>query len=133
VEEEQMNAQIRAKATRPAMASLVFVVAVVLSACGATAAQQLDARSGSHDALAQGQTSAGSSSLDYDTLQHIGQLQVGVGSSSLDYDTLQHMGQLQVGVGSSSLDYDTLQHMGRLQVGVGSFSLDYDTARHLGR
>ena len=108
-----MNAQIRTKAARPAGASLVFVVAVVLSACGATAAQQLDARSGSHDALAQAQVSAGSSSLDYDTLQHIGRLQVGVGSSSLDFDTLQHMGRLQVGVGSFSLDYDTARHMGR--------------------
>ena len=108
-----MNAQIRAKAAGPAMASLVFVVAVVLSACGATAAQQLDARSGSHDALAQAQNSAGSSSLDYDTLQHIGRLQVGVGSSSLDFDTLQHMGRLQVGVGSFSLDYDTARHLGR--------------------
>jgi glucose dehydrogenase len=113
VEEEKMNAEIRTKAARPAAASVVFVVAAVLSACGATAAQQLDARSGSHDALAQAQISAGSSSLDYDTLQHIGRLQVGVGSSSLDYDTLQHIGQLQVGVGSFSLDYDTARHMGR--------------------
>ena len=108
-----MKAQIRTKAARSAGASLVFVVAVVLSACGSTAAQQLDARSGSHDALAQAQVSAGSSSLDYDTLQHIGRLQVGVGSSSLDFDTLQHMGRLQVGVGSFSLDYDTAQHIGR--------------------
>ena len=108
-----MNAQIRAKAAGPAMASLVFVVAVVLSACGATAAQQLDARSGSHDALAQAQTSAGSTSLDYDTLQHIGLLQVGVGSYSLDYDTAQHIGRLQVGVGSFSLDYDTARHIGQ--------------------
>ena len=108
-----MNEPIRTKTARPAVASVVFVVAVVLSACGATAAQQLDARSGSHDALAQAQTSAGSSSLDYDTLQHIGLLQVGVGSSSLDYDTLQHIGRLQVGVGSFSLDYDTAQHIGR--------------------
>jgi hypothetical protein len=113
VEEEQMNAQIRTQAVRPAGASVVFVVAVVLSACGAAAAQQLDGRSGSHDALAQGQISAGSSSLDYDTLQHIGRLQVGVGSSSLDFDTLQHLGRLQVGVGSFSLDYDTARHIGR--------------------
>ena len=105
-----MNAQIRTKTARSAVAPVVFVLAVVLSACGATAAQQLDARSGSHDALAQ---AAGSSSLDYDTLQHIGRLQVGVGSSSLDFDTLQHMGRLQVGVGSFSLDYDTARHMGR--------------------
>lgn len=88
-----MNAEIRTKAARPAAASVVFVVAAVLSACGATAAQQLDARSGSHDALAQAQNSAGSSSLDYDTLQHIGQLQVGVGSFSLDYDTARHVGR----------------------------------------
>ena len=108
-----MNAQIRTKAARSAGASLVFVVAVVLSACGATAAQQLDARSGSHDALAQAQVSAGSSSLDYDTLQHIGRLQVRVGSFSPDYDTARHMGLVEVGAGSFSLDYDTARHMGR--------------------
>ena len=108
-----MNEQIRATAARLVMTSLVFVVAVVLSACGATAAQELGARSGSRDALAQAQISAGSSSLDYDTLQHMGRLQVGVGSSSLDYDTAQHIGRLQLGVGSFSLDYDTARHMGR--------------------
>ena len=88
-----MNEPIRTKTARPAVASVVFVVAVVLSACGTTAAQQSVARSGSHDALAQGQVSAGSSSLDYDTLQHIGRLQVGVGSFSLDYDTARHIGR----------------------------------------
>src|SRR3981081_66896 len=108
-----MNAQIRTKTARSAVATVAFVLAVVLSACGSTAAQQLDARSGSHDALAQAQVSAGSSSLDYDTLPHISRLQVVVWSSSLDFDTLQHMGRLQVGVGSFSLDYDTAQHIGR--------------------
>src|SRR3979490_2972131 len=113
VEEEQMNAQIRTKTARSAVAPGVFVVAVVLSACGATAAQQLDARSGSHDALAQAQISAGSSSLDYDPRQHMGRLQVGVGAFSPDYDTARHMGLVEVGAGSFSLDYDTARHIGR--------------------
>ena len=111
-----MNANtIRTKPTRPRLASFACGVAIVLSACGATAAQQSDASTGSTHAAAQAQISAGSFSLDYNTAQHLGRLEAGVGSSSLDYNTAQHMNRLEAGAGSSSLDYNTAQHMGLLE------------------
>jgi hypothetical protein len=116
VEEEEMNeTTIRTKSTRLGLASFACGVVAVLSACGATAAQQSDASTGSTHAAAQAQISAGSSSLDYNTAQHLGQLVAGVGSTSLDYNTAQHMNRLEAGAGSSSLDYNTAQHMGLLE------------------
>jgi hypothetical protein len=125
-----MNANTnRAKASHPVIASFACGLAVVLSACGATAAQSVVSPE-SQDTAAQAQISAGSFSLDYNTAQNLGRLE-SVGSFSLDYNTAQHLGRLE-SVGSFTLDYDTAQHMGRLEGGVGSFSLDYDTAQHLG-
>ncbi|TMF74806.1 MAG: hypothetical protein E6I18_12545 [Chloroflexi bacterium] len=110
-----MNANtIRSKATRTGMASFTCGIAIVLAACGATAAQQSAIGPESQGAAAEPQTSAGSFSLDYDTAQHMGRLELGAGSSSLDYNTAQHVGRVEMGAGSFSLDYDTARHMGRL-------------------
>ena len=106
------------KASRSLGASVALALAVVVSACGATAAQQ---SLGAQSDLAS--DSAGSAT----------QAVVSAGSFSLDYDTVQHMGTVQVGAGSFSLDYNTAAHLGRLSEGAGSFSLDYDTARHVAR
>lgn len=104
-----------ARGTHVRSASFAFGLAL-LSACGTTAAQQSAAGPESYDRGAQGQISAGSFSLDYDTAQHMGRLTTAAaGSSSLDYDTTQHMGQLNTGAGSSSLDYDTARRMGLLR------------------
>jgi hypothetical protein len=88
-------------------------VAIVLSACGTTAAQSAIGPE-PQGAAAEAQTSAGSFSLDYDTARHLGRVEAGAGSSSLDYNTAQHVGRLELGAGASSLDYDTARHMGRL-------------------
>jgi hypothetical protein len=129
-----MNANtIRSKAAHAGMASFVCGMAVVLSACGATAAQQSDVSPESSDSATQAQTSAGSFSLDYSTAQHMGRLDGGAGSFSLDYSTAEHMGRFEQGAGSFSLDYSTAEHMGRFKQGAGSFSLDYSTAEHMGR
>jgi len=110
-----MNANtIRSKATRTGMASFTCGIAIVLAACGATAAQQSAIGPESQATAAEPQTSAGSFSLDYDTAQHMGRLELGAGSSSLDYNTAQHIGRVEMGAGSFSLDYDTARHMGRL-------------------
>jgi hypothetical protein len=105
--------RIRTSGAHARVASLVCGVAVVLSACGTTVAQQSEAGLESYD-QARGQIAAGSFSLDYDTARHLGRLDTGAGSFSLDYDTAQHMGRLFTGAGSSSLDYDTARHMDRL-------------------
>jgi len=73
--------------THIARARIVFIataLALVVAACGATAAQT--------NSTAETQISAGT--LDYDTARHMGQLEAGVGSSSLDYDTARHIGTL---------------------------------------
>jgi hypothetical protein len=109
-----MNANTnRTKASHPVIASFACGLAVVLSACGATAAQSVVSPE-SQDTAAQAQISAGSFSLDYNTAQNLGRLE-SVGSFSLDYNTAQHMGRLEGGVGSFSLDYDTAQHLGWLE------------------
>jgi hypothetical protein len=110
-----MNANtIRSRATRSSVAFFVCGLAIVLSACGAAAAQQSAMGPESHDAAAQAQTSTGSFSLDYDTAQHLGRVETGAGAFSLDYNTAQHMGRLEARAGSFSLDYDTARHTGRL-------------------
>jgi hypothetical protein len=106
---------IRTDGARARIVSVATALALVVSACGATAAQTplgepSDVARDSTNSTAETQISAGS--LDYDTAQHMGRLGVGAGSSSLDYDTAQHMGRLGVGAGSSSLDYDTARHVG---------------------
>jgi molybdate transport system substrate-binding protein len=65
-----------ARGTHARAASFVFGLAL-LSACGTTAAQQSAAGPESYDRGAQGQISAGSFSLDYDTAQHMGRLTTG--------------------------------------------------------
>jgi hypothetical protein len=73
----------------PRLGLVFFAIALLVSACGSTVAA--------------------------DRATSLGQPAV-VGSSSLDYDTLSHMGLLPTSVGSSSLDYDTLRHIGRLEL-----------------
>jgi len=111
---EMLASKSGARGTHVRAASFVFGLAL-LSACGTTVAQQSAAGPESYDRGAQGQISAGSFSLDYDTAQHMGRLTTGAGSSSLDYDTTQHLSQLNTGAGSSSLDYETARHMGLLR------------------
>jgi hypothetical protein len=90
---EMLASKSGARGTHVRAASFVFGLAL-LSACGTTAAQQSAAGLESYDRGAQGQISAGSFSLDYDTARHMGQLNTGAGSFSLDYDTAQHIGRL---------------------------------------
>jgi hypothetical protein len=108
---------IRTDRARARIASVATALALVVSDCGATAAQTplgepRDAARDVTNSTIETQISPGT--LDYDTARHIGRLEMGVGSFSLDYDTARHIGRLEVGVGSSSLDYDTAQHIGTL-------------------
>jgi curli biogenesis system outer membrane secretion channel CsgG len=108
---------IRTDRARARIVSVATALALVVSACGATAAQTAlgepeDVARDSTNSTVETQISAGT--LDYDTARHMGRLDVGVGSFSLDYDTAQYLGRLEAGVGSSSLDYDTARHIGTL-------------------
>src|SRR5437879_12265894 len=96
-----MNANTtRSKATRTGMASFTCGIAIVLAACGATAAQQSAIGPESQAAAAEPQTSAGSLLLDYDTAQHIGRLVLRDGSASLVYNLAQHVGGAEMDAGS---------------------------------
>jgi hypothetical protein len=111
---EMLANRIRTRGTHPHAALFVCGAAIVLSACGTTAAQQSAAGPESHDLQPAGAISAGAFSLDYETAQHIGNVNTGAGSFSLDYDTARHLGQVHTGAGAFSLDYDTVRHIGWL-------------------
>jgi hypothetical protein len=78
------------------IASVALALIVFGSACGAAAGQQLRAAPGnaagdSTSSTGEAQTAAGSTSLDYNTAEHLGRLDGGIGATSIDYDTAQHM------------------------------------------
>jgi len=84
------------KVARSGIVSVALAVAVLGSACGTAAGQQLRAAPGyaagdSTSSTGGAQTEAGSTSLDYNTAQHMGLLDMGAGATSIDYDTAQHM------------------------------------------
>jgi len=84
------------KVARSQIVCVALALAVLGSACGTAAGQQLRAAPGyaagdSTSSTGGAQTEAGSTSLDYNTAQHMGLLDMGAGATSIDYDTAQHM------------------------------------------